>query len=86
MRSTDFKTDKMFQDMDSALVTVLQTDDVLLKQLERIATDAGVPTSYVVRNFLLFIMAQVKKLRISEYEAACTKMRTNYVNYFMGLQ
>lgn len=83
MRGTDFKTHKMFQQMDKALLTFLQNDEELQKQLIRISIDASVPVSFVARNFLLFIMAKVKKLRISEYEAACTKMRTNFVNYFM---
>ena len=84
MRGPDYKTNKMFEQMDKALQTILQTDPDLKKHMEGIANDAGVPLSYVVLCSLWFAMKKVKNAQKYQYESICTRLRTDFVNYFMA--
>ena len=83
MRGTDFKTEQMFQQMDKALLTILVTNNELKSHIESMAIDAGVPLSYIALCSLVFAMKKVKKFKKYEYERCCTKLRTDYINYFM---
>lgn len=85
MRGTDCKTNKMFEQLDKVLLTILATNDDLKTHIEKMANDAGVPVSYVALCSLIFAMKRVKKFKKYEYERCCTRLRTDFVNYYMRL-